>query len=352
MSIAIVGAGSWGVALAAVLSSAGQEVRLWVRNPDLAVELARTRCSPRFLPDVFLDESVRVTPDLRDCLGAVSLAVLTVPTHGMREVARAAADALPPGVSVVSGAKGFEEPTGATMTTVLTQEFGPTHPAAALSGPNIAGELARGLPGATVVASADPSAAAAVRDALSGPRLRVYSNPDVIGVEYGGALKNVVAIAAGICDGMAAGDNAKAALITRGIAEMGRLGVSAGADPITFAGLTGLGDCVVTCTSPSSRNRALGEAIGRGATLAEALRGRHTVAEGVTATRVGRRLARKAAIEMPLLEAVHAVLFEHCPVSEVAVRLMSRGAKGELEELRLPLGRPTPVSGPGGAVRR
>ncbi|GAC1341965.1 MAG: NAD(P)H-dependent glycerol-3-phosphate dehydrogenase [Candidatus Dormibacteria bacterium] len=336
MTIAIVGAGTWGTALAVVLSNAGREVRLWARSPDLAAELTRTRRNHRYLPGVSLGESVEVTPDLPGCVRASSLVVLTVPTHGIREVARAMADALPPGVSVVSGAKGFEEETGATMTRLLAQEFGTRHPTVALSGPNIASELARGLPGATVVASADSGAAAAVRDALTGPQLRVYSNPDVIGVEYGGALKNVVALAAGICDGMAAGDNAKAALITRGIAEMGRLGVAAGADPITFAGLTGMGDCVVTCTSPHSRNRSLGEAIGRGATLAEGLEGRHTVAEGVAATRAGRLLARRAVVEMPLLEAVHAVLFEDCSLSEIAVGLMARGARDELEELRLP----------------
>lgn len=335
MSIAIVGAGSWGTALAAVLSHAGHEVRLWARNPGAAEEMVRTRSNPRFLRDVTLDPSVQVTSDLSVCLQTASLVLFTVPTHGMRHIARAAAGRLRHGVSVVSGAKGFEEISGATMTSVLTQELGPKHPSVALSGPNIAAELALGLPGATVVASANDAAAASARDTLSGPLLRVYSNPDVIGVEYGGALKNVVAIAAGICDGMSAGDNAKAALITRGLAEMRRLGVSAGADPITFAGLTGLGDCVVTCTSPSSRNRALGEAIGHGASLAEALEGRHTVAEGIAATRVGRHLARGAAIEMPLLEAVHAVLFEGRPVSDAAEQLMARGAKDELEELRL-----------------
>ncbi len=336
MTIAIVGAGSWGTALAAVLSRAGNDVRLWARNAELAAELSETRRNPQFLPDLLLDASVTVTSNMEACLRSAELVIFAVPTHGMRPVARLASAKLPGRVSVVSAAKGFEEGTGTTMTAVLNAEVGPDHPTVALSGPNIASELARGLPGATVVASAHPIAANAVRDALSGPQLRVYSNPDVIGVEYGGAFKNVVAIAAGMCDGMGAGDNAKAALITRGIAEMGRLGVSAGADPITFAGLTGLGDCVVTCTSPSSRNRSLGEAIGRGATLQEALHGLRTVAEGVSATRAGRVLAAAGGVDMPLLESVHAVLFDQAPLSEVASRLMARGARDELDELRPP----------------
>lgn len=336
MTIAIVGAGSWGMALAAVLSRAGNDVRLWARKAELAAELSQTRRSPAFLPDLALEDSVTVTSSIDVCLERAGLVIFTVPTHGMRAVARTVAVALPRNVCVVSGAKGFEEGTGSTMTTVLSSELGPDHPTVALSGPNIAAELARGLPGATVVASADPIAATAVRDALNGPQLRVYSNPDVIGVEYGGAFKNVVAIAAGMCDGMLAGDNAKAAVITRGIAEMGRLGVAAGADPITFAGLTGLGDCVVTCTSPSSRNRSLGAAIGRGATLDQALSGIRTVAEGVTATRAGRVLADAGGINMPLLESVHAVLFDQAPLTEVASSLMARGARDELEELRPP----------------
>jgi len=331
---AVVGGGSWGTSLAAILGRGDRSVALWIRDESLADDVARTRHNHRYVENLRLNEDIEVSSRLEECLRDADIVIFAVPTHGMRNVAECAAPHLTSQATVVSAAKGFEESTGSTMTAVLTETL-PGRPVAALSGPNIASELAAGLPAATVVSSVDVSVAETVRDALTGSQLRVYSNPDVVGVEYGGALKNVVAIAAGMGDGLRAGDNAKAALITRGLTEMGRLGVAAGASPITFAGLTGLGDCVVTCMSPHSRNRSLGEALGRGATLAEALAGRHTVAEGVGATRAGKRLAEHSGVDMPLLNGVHAVLFDGRGIQEVAGQLMARGPRDELDELNL-----------------
>ena len=340
MSIAIVGAGQWGTALAQAMAAAGGEVSLWVREPQRAEEVRTARVNARYLPGVRLQESIAVTGDLAVALGGAEVAVLAVPTAGLRDVATACVPHLPSGCAVVSAAKGFERDTALRMSEVLAEVLGgPTagtgSRVAAMSGPNIAPEIAGGLPAATVVASGDPATAARVRDLLTGPQLRVYSNDDLVGVEYGGALKNVVAIAAGIADGVGAGDNGKAALITRGLTEMARLGVRAGARPLTFAGLTGLGDCVVTCMSPLSRNRRLGEAIGRGMSLAEAQAGTHMIAEGVNTARVAAGLAARLGVEMPIVTEVCAVLFEGKPILDALASLMARGARDELREFGL-----------------
>ena len=346
--IAVLGAGSWGTALASVLASSGQSVALWARDPALALRIGSERRNPAYLPGVSLSPSMVVTGDLGEALSGARIVVLAVPTHGMRATAERCRPILWKGCAVVSAAKGFETGTGLTMSEVLVEVLGSSWESrvAALSGPNIAMEIARGMPAATVVASRSEQTAALVRDALAGERLRVYSSGDLVGVEYGGALKNVVAIAAGVCDGAGSGDNGKAALITRGLAEMARLGVRAGAQPLTFAGLTGLGDCVVTCFSPFSRNRRLGEAIGRGQTLREVEAGMFMVAEGVNAARVARGLAEEAGVEMPIVTEVCAVLFEEKPILAAFVDLMRRGARDELSEFGLdPLG----DGDPGGA---
>jgi len=337
MPIAVIGAGSWGTALAHALAGEGHEVCLWARDPELAALIAQVRENERYLPGIRIHDTVRVSADLADALDGAGIAVLTVPTKGLRAVAEQCVPHLAPGCDVVSAAKGFEGGSTRRMSEVLTEVLGPGAESrvAVMSGPNIAPEIARGLPAATVVAAADPETAARVRDGLTGTQLRVYSNEDLIGVEYGGALKNVVAIAAGIADGVGAGDNGKAALITRGIAEIARLGVRAGARPLTFAGLTGLGDCVVTCTSPLSRNRRLGEAIGQGHSLEEALGRTHMVAEGVTTAPVAAELARRHGVEMPIVSEVCAVLFEHKPIGEALASLMRRGARDELQEFGL-----------------
>lgn len=339
--IAVLGAGSWGTALASLLAGSGRQATLWARDPSLALRIGAERRNPAYLPGVPLSPEMRVTGDLGLALAGARIVVLAVPTQGMRATVERCRPILWEECAVVSAAKGFETGTGLTMTQVLVDVLGAESAdrVAALSGPNIATEIARGLPAATVVASASETTAAAVRDALGGDRLRVYSSGDVVGVEYGGALKNVVAIAAGICDGTGSGDNGKSALITRGLAEMARLGVRAGAQPLTFAGLTGLGDCLVTCFSPYSRNRRLGEAIGRGQTLREIEAGMFMVAEGVNAARVARGLAAEAGVEMPIVAEVCAVLFEEKPILAAFADLMRRGARDELSEFGLdPLG--------------
>lgn len=337
MTIAVVGSGAWGTALAQVFASEAKPVRLWARNPDLARWLAEKRTNPTYLPGISLHPDVRVTADLEEALSGATIVILAVPSHGLRAVAERCRPFLRRGMVVVSATKGLEIGSCLRMTEVLDEVVGRDGDVgvAAMSGPNIAVEVARGLPAATVVASADPRVAARVRDACNGTILRVYSNDDVVGVEYGGALKNIVAIAAGICDGLGAGDNGKAAIITRGLVEIARLGVRAGASPLTFAGLTGLGDCVVTCISPHSRNRGLGEAIARGRSLEEVLAATPQVAEGVNAARVAQMLAAKHAVDMPIVAAVARVLFEGHPIAEAVAELMRRGARDELREFGL-----------------
>ncbi|TMC49787.1 MAG: NAD(P)-dependent glycerol-3-phosphate dehydrogenase [Chloroflexi bacterium] len=336
-AIAVVGAGSWGTALAQTLAVAGREVRLWGRDPAVVRQIADWRRNPAYMPGLQLHPDIAATDELSQALRGARVVILAVPTHGLRVTAQRCIASLEAESVVVSAAKGFEAGTGATMSRVLAEVLGTGSEArvAALSGPNIAPEIARGLPAATVVASGDPATAAVVRDCCTGSQLRVYSNDDLTGVEYGGALKNVVAIAAGIGDGAGAGDNGKAAVITRGLAEMARLGVRAGARPLTFAGLTGLGDCVVTCMSPHSRNRRLGEAIGHGKTLVEATAGMFMVAEGVNAAAAARSLAAQYGVEMPIVNEVCAVLFDGKPVAQAVADLMRRGARDELDEFGL-----------------
>ncbi len=330
MRVAVVGAGSWGTALAQSLCTAGCEVRLWARDRGVAEALRSNRRHPWALPGIELDAQVVIDDMLESTLAQATVVILAVPSQGMREIAVAAAPWVGDAI-VVSAAKGFEVETGLTMTAVL----GEVLPAAgnriaALSGPNIAIEVARGLPAATVVATLDAGAAATVRDGCNGGPLRFYSSDDVLGVEYAGALKNVVAIAAGVCDGIGAGDNGKAAVITRGLAEIARLGVRAGARGLTFAGLAGLGDCVVTCASPHSRNRGLGEAIGRGTPPGDAIAGSQMVVEGVNATRAALLLAARHGVDMPITHEIHDILFAGKSVSDALNDLMTRGAGDEL----------------------
>ncbi|HEX6538671.1 MAG TPA: NAD(P)H-dependent glycerol-3-phosphate dehydrogenase [Candidatus Dormibacteraeota bacterium] len=344
MRITIVGAGSWGTALAQTLAVAGgdRDVVLCARTEPAAAAIAASRHNPRYLTDVELDQDIEITADIRSALRGAGVVVLALPTNAMRVVAEQAAPHLPADAVVVSAAKGFEGASGARMSQVLGEALSrPGHRITALSGPNIAVEIGRGLPAAGVVAG-EASCAALVRDVFTGSRYRAYSTDDVVGVEYAGALKNIIAIAAGICDGIGIGDNGKAAILTRGLAEIARLGIAAGARVMTFAGLAGLGDCVVTCTSPHSRNRRLGESIARGATLEEALQAIGMVVEGVNTTRVTVQLAADHAVDMPITEQVHAVLFERKPVSEALQDLMRRDPAEELHgiELRGLEGRP------------
>ncbi len=335
MRIAVIGAGSWGTALAQSLATGTDaDVVLWARDPELAEAIGRARRNPRYLSEITLDDRVSVTADARQALAGASIVLLAVPTHGMRAVVTGLAPLLMRDSVLVSAAKGFETSSGMTMSALLCDVLSPAWDSriTALSGPNIAIEVARGLPAATVVGGSS-EAAEQVRDACSSTSFRVYSTADRIGVEYGGALKNVLAIAVGACDGIGVGDNGKAAILTRGIAEIARLGVRAGATVMTFAGLAGIGDCVVTCSSPHSRNRQLGEAIARGASLAEAMAQVRMVVEGVNAARVAARLAVIHGVDMPITREVNAVLFEAKPVGAALADLMSRDPAEELRGL-------------------
>lgn len=335
MRVAILGAGSWGTALAQVLCDRGLDVALWARDPARAEEIARTRRNEPYLPEILIDDAVSVGGDLAETLRGAELAILAVPTHGMRAVVEAAAEGLRGDVVIASAAKGFEVETLDRMSEVVVSVLGEEarRRVVAISGPNIAPEIARGLPAATVVAGAE-DVAARVRDTCSGSRLRFYSSEDLAGVEYAGGLKNVVAIAAGLCDGFGVGDNGKAAIVTRGLAEIARLGVAAGAQALTFAGLAGVGDCVVTCFSPLSRNRRLGEAIGRGESLEDATGRSPMVAEGVNACRAALRLAERHHVEMPITREVHAILFEGKAIPDAIADLLARDAAPELRGLR------------------
>jgi glycerol-3-phosphate dehydrogenase (NAD(P)+) len=328
--VAVIGAGAWGTALAVVAAQAGNEVALYVRRPKAAAEIAQTRRNERYLPSAVLPERVRVTADLEMACRGAALILLVVPSQTMRENAAAVAPYAGDAV-VVSAAKGLDRTTLARMTEVAAREL--PAPAAgricALSGPNLAAEIVAGKPATTVVAGHDLAAAERARDLLMTPLFRVYTNDDPIGVEIAGALKNIMGIGAGIADGLDAGDNAKAAFITRGLAEMARLGVALGAQPLTFAGLAGLGDLIATCASPLSRNRYVGQELAKGRTVADIRAGMTNVAEGIFTTEAAVALGRQTGVELPIAEQIHAVLFEEKPVAAAIAELMSREAKDE-----------------------
>jgi len=323
VKIQVIGAGSWGLAITRLLARHGHEVALCARAEDKPDTIRETRKSPLYLTDMELPESVTVQHD--EVWPAPDIAVFAVPSHAMRPVS--AHYAFPAETIAVSVAKGIENETLLRMSEVIAL----THagPIVSLSGPSHAEEVGQDLPASLVAASTDLAAAERVQQAFSGPTMRVYTSPDIIGVELGGSLKNVIAIAAGVSDGLALGDNAKAALITRGLAEISRLGVALGADPLTFAGLSGMGDLIVTCDSRHSRNRRTGEAIARGETLDDILAHTAMVAEGVkTATSV-HALAGREGIEMPICEQVYQVLFENLGPRDALASLMDRDARPE-----------------------
>jgi glycerol-3-phosphate dehydrogenase (NAD(P)+) len=323
MRIEVMGAGAWGMALARVLAIKGHRVTLWCRTSSVAEDLRRSRQRVDLLPGITLPESVEVVSESDS---EAEMVVLAVPSHAMRSLLDQ--HPLPARAVRVSATKGIENDTLLRMSEVIREVSGEA-PVAALSGPSHAEEVGRDLPASLVAASVDAEAAVLVQDAFMTNAFRVYTSPDIIGVELGGALKNVIAIAAGACDGLGLGDNAKAALVTRGLAEIARMGVAMGADPLTFAGLTGLGDLVVTCASRHSRNRALGERIARGETLTEILAGSRTVSEGVPTARSAHGLAVRLGIEMPITEQVCRVLFDGVDPREALNALMTRQAKPE-----------------------
>lgn len=328
MRCTIIGAGAWGTALADLLARNGHEVALWAREPEVVASVNTRHENTTFLPGARLHDGVVAYAELaRTCAGA-ELVLFATPSHVLRGIARDAAPAVDVDATIVVATKGVERETLAVMSDILAQQF-PTHAIVALSGPSFAAEVVARQPTAVVAASNSASAAALVQRTLSGGEFRVYTHDDVIGVELGGALKNVIAVATGIAEGLEMGFNARAALITRGLAEMTRLGVKMGASPLTFAGLAGMGDLVLTCTGSLSRNRSLGVEIARGTSLDEALALRHTVAEGVMTTHSARALAAREGIEMPIVSAVYRILFEHQPPRAAIGELMRRELRAE-----------------------
>jgi len=328
--LAIIGGGSWGTALACVLGQRFDSVELWMHEAELAAEVEKSRVNEVFLPGVRLPLNVRVGNSLEKALVGGDVVLSVMPSHVARSVYTEMRPWLRAGTPLVSASKGLEAGSLERVSEVILSVVGPDFPVAVLTGPTFAKEVAAGNPTAVVCASADPETARALQQKFSGPTLRVYASSDVVGAEIGGALKNVIAIGAGICDGLELGHNALAALITRGLAELTRLAVAAGGRPETMAGLAGLGDLVLTCTGDLSRNRQVGLKLARGLKLGEILGATPMVAEGVRTTSVALDLARRLEVELPITEQMHAVLNESRNPAEAIRELMSRTLKPEL----------------------
>ena len=330
--VAVVGAGSWGTAFASVPAGGGCPTVLWSRRQELADAIASKRRNPDYLEDVELPDALTATHDMEEAVSGAEVVVMAVPSHAFRDVFAEVAPHLSTDASVVSLTKGIEQESLMRMSEVL-REVGdlPQDRVAVVSGPNLAGEIARRRPSASVVSCTDERRAGALQDLFTAPYFRVYVNPDVVGVELGGAFKNVIALAAGIGDGMGLGDNAKASLITRGLAEIARLGKRMGGNPLTFAGLAGMGDLVATCISPLSRNRHVGEELGKGRSLEEIVAETKMVAEGVKTSRAVVRLADKLDVDVPIAEHVCKVIYDGMSPQEMLTALMEREARPELE---------------------
>jgi glycerol-3-phosphate dehydrogenase (NAD(P)+) len=326
--LAVLGTGSWGTALAIHLGRQGRAVRLWGRDPALVAELGDRRENARYLPGISLPPAVDLVVDAQAALAGAEVVIVAVPSHVVEHTLGPMKGAVQPDAVLVSASKGLE-PARAERVSVVLGRLMPGRPLAVLSGPSFAGEVARGRPTALVVASTDDAVAVKLQQALGSPAFRLYTNRDVVGVELAGALKNVMAIATGLADGLDLGENARAALVTRGLAEIVRLGVALGAQPTTFLGLAGLGDLVLTCTGSLSRNRSLGREIARGRRLAEIEAETRMIAEGVRTVTSALRLAKEAGIVMPICEEVRCVLFEGKSVGEALSSLLARGPRPE-----------------------
>ena len=332
MSRAVVlGAGSWGTALALHLSRLDRQVMLWARDPSLAEDMRRRRANAVYLPDVAFGDGLEVTADLATALDGADLVICAVPSHGLRHVIAAARSVMPSGVTVVSATKGLEPNTLLRMSELLDDGLGGRHPIVVLSGPSFAAEVARRMPTAVCVASRDIAAAERVQAQLRSRYLRLYASDDVVGVEIGGALKNVIAIAAGVVEGLGIGHNALAALITRGLVEITRLATALGARRDTLAGLTGLGDLVLTCTGELSRNRHVGIELARGRPIAEVLGSMKMIAEGVRTTEAALALGARHGVELPIATQMAAVLAGRRSAAEGLEELMLRPQRAEAE---------------------
>lgn len=334
-TVSVIGAGSWGTAVSRLLGSKGVDVRLWAREQEIADGIMAEHRNPLYLKDVVLPASVFATSDIAEALHGAGAVVVVTPSHGVRETAQAMSSHLASHTPVLSLAKGVELGTGMRMTQVLADVLGAPERLAALSGPNHAEEVSKEVPSATVIAAYDEAVGRMYQDLFMAPTFRVYTNPDVVGVELCGAAKNVIAVAAGMSDGLGYGDNTKATLMTRGLAEMARLGSHLGANPLTYMGLAGVGDLIATCTSRHSRNRGLGEWIAKGGTVESFGAETHMVAEGAKSCMSVDDLGHACGIELPITHQVRSILYEGASVQSAGVALMGRAAKDELHGMDL-----------------
>ena len=328
--IAIIGAGSWGIGLGALAHSKGHDVALWEFRPDVCEELDRKRTAPKLLPDFSIPPELQFTSNLAEAIDGAQLLILVIPSHTVRAVAKQL-NVLHPTAPIVTATKGLELKTHLRMSQVLAEELPAQRQGriAVLSGPSHAEEVVKNFPTSVVVACENVELAHEVQHILSGSTFRIYASADVVGVEMAGALKNVIAIAAGVSDGLGFGDNTKSMLMTRGLVEISRLGMKFGGQPATFSGLSGLGDLITTCTSLHSRNRFVGEQLGKGRKIDEILREMTMVAEGVNATAAAVELSAQYGVEMPIAQAMYDVMFSGKEMKQVALELMLRKLKRE-----------------------
>jgi len=332
LKIAIIGTTSWGTTLGIVIAQKGIEVRLWARTKQEATELKSNGPDSNFFSGITFPPRLLITNQLSEALADVKAVIMVVPSQAMRQNIKLIASYLTKSMMVVSAAKGLEIGSGKRMSQVIAEEINPRFHSniCVLSGPNLAREVLHGLPAATVIAAETNAVARKVQRLLTTPKLCVFTNTDVVGVELGGALKNIIALGAGIADGLGYGDNAKAAFMTRGLTEITALGVALGASPLTFSGLAGLGDLVATCSSPLSRNHYVGVELTKGRSLTEILSSMTNVAEGVSTTLVAWNLAQKLGLEMPITEKVYRILYENADPRQAAVEMMGANARHEL----------------------
>jgi glycerol-3-phosphate dehydrogenase (NAD(P)+) len=332
-AVAVIGAGGWGTTLAQLLGEKGLSVRLWVREPEVYEDLCRDRVNHTFMPGLKLSSRISFVREFPEALDGAGAAVMAVPSHGFRQILRSLKVHWPEGCLLLSVTKGMEVDSLLTMEGVVREELGAEVAYGALSGPSFAREVVQKQPTAVTIASRRREVALHLQRLFSAPFFRVYTSLDVTGVELGGALKNIFAIGTGIVDGMGLGDNPRAALITRGLAEMTRLGSRLGANPMTLTGLAGLGDLILTCTGTKSRNFQVGHRLGQGEPLARILEGMAMVAEGVKTSRAVHLLAQRLGVEMPLVEAVYRILYEDLAPKDAIKKLMARELKDELEAM-------------------